>query len=343
MVKSGRMSSLLAALAVVAPAAWPCDSGTVRDAAFQAPRDIHHLYVIANRDDAAAGETHQRLAAWLENDAKYLNVELVRITADDPAVRWTDYGIPSAPPSVPVVALMGEFASPRRSFVIHLWEPGPSNEDLALLANSPARKQIIQAILDYWAVVVFAPEAGGDGAAHRPMLEAVTKRWAEEQSPGVTVVRLDRTDAREATLCSFAGIRPDGPAWTGVVFGRGKLLAPPLEGEALTEADLNQLIGSLAAQCTCLQDSLVRGLDIPMAWNEALDAQVVALPPPQGYVEMTIESQVAAIETQLETEVPDEQRDVLAMTLAPLAAVAVVALGALALVVWRVKRRSVVS
>ena len=319
--------------------AWACDSGTVRDAAFHAPRDVHRLYLIANRDDADADAMEQRLETWLEGNGKDLNVELVRIAADDPSVRWTDYDIPSAPSDVPVVALIGQFPSPPRAFVIDLWTPGPSDEDLAVLTDSPVRQRIREGLLNYWAVVVLAAQAGDSAAAFQPMLEAVTKRWAEEQSPGVTVVRLDRTDPRERTLCSFAGIRPDGPVWAGVVFGRGRLLAPPLEGDSVTEAHLNQLIAGLAAQCTCLQESLVMGLDVPLTWNEALDAQVVALAPPQGYVEMTIDDQVAAIETQLEAEVPDEAGGVLAITLVPLALAALAALAAVALVVWRIRRQ----
>jgi len=54
---------------------------------------------------------------------------------------------------------------------------------------------------------------------------------------------------------------------------------------------------------------------------------------------MTIDDQVAAIETQLEAEVPDEAGGVLAVTLVPLALAALAALAAVALVVWRVRRQ----
>ena len=320
--------------------AGACDSGTVRDAAFHSKRDIHHLYLIANSSDASADETHNRLEAWIEGDAKSLNVELVRIDADDPGVRWADYGIPSAPPSIPVVALMGEFPSPPRAFVIDYWEPGPTDDDLAALLTSPARERLTSAILDYWVVVLHSPGTDGNAKQLDGVFDAVAKRWAEEQSPGVTVVEFDRTDPHERLLCSFAGIRPSGPDWAGVVFGRGRLLAPPLQGDEITEDNLNGLIQGLAIQCTCLQEAMTLGLDIPMQWDEELDAKVTSLAPPGGYVEISIGERVAKIEAQLEAEVPDEERNVIATAVIPLAGAACVAIAAIAVVLWRSRRKS---
>ena len=151
---------LVAALILVfaAVAAWACED-SVRDAAFRNKRDMHRLCVIANRGDAQADRILGTLTSWLDNQAKELNVKLERVVADDPAVSWKDYGIPSAPQQLPVVALIGEVRSQRRSFVIDHWEPSPTPDDLAAVLNSPARQAIKERVGGLWAVVLYSPTA----------------------------------------------------------------------------------------------------------------------------------------------------------------------------------------
>ncbi|NIA12573.1 MAG: hypothetical protein GWP08_00740 [Nitrospiraceae bacterium] len=317
-----------------------CDSGTVRDAAFLAKRDIHRLCVIVNEGDDEGVALEQRLEKWLEGPAKDLNASLVKVKANAPNVPWADFGLPGPPPSVPVVAMMGEFPSSPRPFLIDYWEPGPSDADLANVLDSPVRQALKQAILDYWAVVLFSPSEGNDAAMTQAMLDAVTERWAKQQPPGVTVVRFDRSAPEERMLTKFIGIRPDTGDWAGVVFGRGKLMAPPLRGEDVTEDNLNNLIERLAVPCTCLQESTTYGLDIPMTWEESLDSKVVALLPPGGYTEMTVGERVAALETQLEAEIADEDQRILAVALIPLILVGLGAAVAVGIALWRIKLKS---
>ena len=159
-----RCAGAVACLVAAGLSAHACDSGTVRDAAFKAKRDIHLLCVIANAGDPAAEQTYERLDTWLQGGAHDLNIRLERVNADDDSVRWPDLGIPTVPPNLPVVTLAGRLQ--RRSFVIDHWEPAPSDEDLALLRTSPARERITKAILDYFGVrglptyVVLLPKAG---------------------------------------------------------------------------------------------------------------------------------------------------------------------------------------
>lgn len=322
---------------------WACDSGTVRDAAFYDRRDVHRLCVIGAREDASAADAHDRLDTWLQTQGKDLNLDIERVNADDDGVHWAKYGIPTVPPRLPVVALVGEF-SPGRSFVIDHWEPAPTEDDLAVLLASPARARLTSAILESWAVILYSPGADEDSRALQAVFDAVEKRWAVEQAPGVSVVRFDRADPRERLLCNFIGIEPSGPDWAGVVFGRGKLLAPPLQGEEISEDHLNQLFQGLAVPCTCLQESLTLGLDIPMAWHEGLDAKVTSLAPPQGYMEMTIGDvpPMTRIEAELEAQIPDEEQGVLASALVPLAGAGCLAIAAMLLVWWRVRRRNLI-
>jgi len=331
-----RISLILALLALLAsPFVWACDSGTVRDAAFAAERDVHRLVLFTDGQDPAAGQIFSQLAGWFQTDAAEFNAQLVQVDAQDASVDWEDFGIPSAPPSLPVVALIGLFPSPRRAFVIDHWEPAPTSSDLGALLTSPVREAVKEAVLDHWAVVLHSPGAGGQDSA-RQAVANVARRWAVEQPPGIAVIEFDRTDPQERLLSAFAGIEPSGPGWVGVVFGRGKLMAPPLEGDAITEDNLNGLLESLTTLCTCLQESTTRGLDVPMAWNERLDAQVASLETDEQIATVGIEQQFAL----MEAEAVEVQPRLLTVVLAPLGVVAGIAMLAVALVILRARRNA---
>jgi hypothetical protein len=313
-----------------------CDSGTVRDAAFHAKRDVHRLCLFSRADDPAAQAEFQRLERWAERQGPTLNLALERVNADDPAVVWGDYGIPSPPPELPVTALVGRFAAMRRTFVIDHWQPAPSDADLENLMTSPAREALKKAIAEKWAVILHCP-AAQDAVDLQPVFDAVAAKWEKEQSPGVTVVRLDRSSPQERVTLAFAGIEPGGPDWAGVVFGRGKLLAPPLLGEEISESGLNELIASLAVQCTCLQDALTIGLDMPLVWEPELDAKFASLvAQPLGYTEITFAEQAEA----LAQEVPDPAQNTLWVAAGVTSALAGLAVLAAGLMVWRSRRWS---
>jgi len=153
-----RASILFAvALSTVCAAAHACNTGSVRDAALSAKRDVHRLCLFANKDDKSADEQYSRLEKWFESTGGNLNLVLERINADDPATNWRTYGIPSAPPSLPATALIGMFPSPKRIFIINHWEPAPTDEDLARLQTSPARDAIKATVVDKWAALLYSP------------------------------------------------------------------------------------------------------------------------------------------------------------------------------------------
>jgi hypothetical protein len=326
--------ALLTVLAGLHPA-WACDSGTVRDAAFEAERDVHILCVIGDTSDEAVDALFDRLDTWRRDRASELNVEVQRLNADDPDVPWQDYGMPSAPPNLPVVALIGLFPSPRRPFVIDHWEPGPGDDALTALLTSPAREAMKGEIVDSWAVLLYSPGPDSDQEKVKGVMDAVSEKWAEEQPPGVAIVTFDRNDPAEALLRVFTGIAPTDPDWVGVVFGRGKLMAPPLMGDDITEGFLNQLLGNLTAECTCLQDATSLGLDIPMTWEAGLDAMVAPLGDPGGYVEIPIEDRLEAI---AQAEIPDEERGMLATAALTGGIAAAAVLGAVIAMVLKRKR-----
>ncbi|MBI4581685.1 MAG: hypothetical protein HY718_18460 [Planctomycetes bacterium] len=267
---------LAAVLAVVGPAAWlvACDYTSVRDAAFKEPRDVHRLAVIGDPDDAQPGRTHERLTAWAASLGDSLNLMVVRIDPEAPDVKWEEYGIPSAPPSLPVVTLSGWRRLERKGFLIDHWEPEPSDKDLELIRTSAAREAIRQEAGRRVAVLVYV--AGDDPEASAriaKLLDTVVDAWNKKQPLGLAVVRVSRTDERERLLLAFAGIRASGPDWVAVAFGRGKLMQP-LQGDEITAETLDEQIELLAGECTCLRSPSSLGVDLPLMWSKDLDATV---------------------------------------------------------------------
>jgi len=280
-----RVPFMLAPVACLVTDAHACDYTTLRDAAFTDKRDVHRLCVIANGDDPAGDAIHGELAAWFEQNAQGLNVELMRVAADDSQTDWEkDFGFPSAPTAgtpLPAVALVGRISIERRGFFIDAWEPAPSAEQLNLLKSSPAREAIRDAAMRSLAVLVYFPGTDKNAGAARKVIDAVVGAWTGKESIGLSVVRVDRSDEKERLLLSFAGVEPSGPDRVVVVFGRGKFMRLPegesLEGEQITEDRLNALIKILMEDCTCSVPPRTLGVDLPMTWNESLDEKVVWL------------------------------------------------------------------
>jgi hypothetical protein len=269
---------LLLVICLCANSATACDV-MVRDMAFRMPRDVHRLCVMADSGDPATAEIADQLADWLDREAPDLNIEVVRVAADDPEVRWSDFGIPSAPPVLPVTVLVGTNRETGVNFVIQHWEPAPADNELAALAASPLRDQLQQELGRQLAVVIYAPCASCDDDRVSTMLSLLQREWQNVQGSelGVSVIEVDRTDPAERLLLSFTGLPPDGPDWVGVVFGRGKLMNPPLIGDEITPAALNGLLDDVLADCSCSKPLPSMGVDLPMVWAPELDDQVVAL------------------------------------------------------------------
>jgi len=269
-------AAALLAASLFVPAAQGCEDQIVRDAAFGFPRDVHILAVMAPAGDPRGGEIYDRLEQWSSESGRDLNVALCRIDPEDPGVRWQDYGIPSAPPSTPVVVMTGSGSPGRPNFLIDHWEPGPDEADLRVLESSPARERIRSELARRLAVLVHVPGNESTPGAVGELVASVAESWSGKEPSGVAVVRLERSDERERLLLSFMGARRTGPDLVGVVFGRGKMM-PPLRGEGITRERLNELLGVLVGDCSCLQSPGSLGADLPLIWNESHDQAVVAL------------------------------------------------------------------
>ena len=270
------VTTLLFCCMFFAPDIRACVDVTVRDAAFSERRDIHRICVMGNINDPKSLEIYNNLASWFNTSGTGLNIELLRVDADDPDVRWEEYGIPSAPPSLPVVVLAGTRSNERKRFFIDYWVPFPSEDDLQILKTSPTRETIQREVVRRIAVLLYIPGSGSKAGSAGDVLDSVVETWSERDSLDVCVVHVDRADVRERLLLSFTGVEKSEEDWVGVIFGRGKLMAP-LEGEEITEARLNEKIETLVGECTCLVSASSLGVDIPVVWDESLDESVVAL------------------------------------------------------------------
>ncbi len=120
MKKIAKLFPLVLLISFSAPAK-ACENQFVRDVAFQEDRDIHRLSVILRKGDAAGNAIRERLQQWLSPLTPDLNLELHTLYLEDPAVVWNDYGLPSAPPSAPVVVLSGYRSFERSAFYIDHW------------------------------------------------------------------------------------------------------------------------------------------------------------------------------------------------------------------------------
>ena len=253
-----------------------CEDATVRDAAFlEKERDRHFLCTVGEADGERGRRIHEELERWQNASAPTLNVETIFLAIDDAEVDWTAYGLPSAPPTSPAVFLSGRHTHEKRVFFVDFWDPKPKDTDLATLLSSPVWEAIQRDIRDRFAVVLYAP--GTEDGSARSMLESVETQWKERGPLELSVLTLDRAKPEERLLVSFLGLKPDGPDWIGVIFGRGKLMNPLL-GDAISEGELLAQLELLTTPCTCLRSPGEFGVDIPMTWDPAWDETVVQLP-----------------------------------------------------------------
>ena len=271
-------------LSALAPPLEACEI-LVRDAAFRTPRDTHRLCLMATSGDPDAAEIEKNLATWLAGSGKELNLTLERVDVDDPSVAWHSYGIPSAPPSVPVVVLVGTNQGAGVRFVVDHWEPGPTSADLQALANSPIREALPAELAQNLAVLLYAPRLDADDQAVGEVLQETVATWSERETLGVTVLRLNRDDPAERLLLSFAGVGPGSPDWVGIVFGRGKLMSPPLVGEDITTERLDEMLKQLTLECACSKPLPSMGVDVPLAWGARQEEILLTLGDPEAEFE----------------------------------------------------------
>ncbi len=325
----------------ITPALWACNSGTVRDAAFQSRRDLYMLAVFGPEKDGKTDTIAADLEKWLLPQSDLLNIRIERVHTDSPEVDWKRYGLKKSPELLPTVALIGRFSLLQESYCLKQWHPKPASEALERLGTSPALEAAKEHLVHVWGVLLFSPSPDEPDPAVKATLEAVEKRWDKEHAPGIRMVTLDRTDPKEAILCKLAGLDEDSLDWVCVLFGRGKLLLPPLEGEDISAQRLEQLLNQLTVPCTCIQDTTTTGLDLPLRWEKTLDERFALLEKAAGgYQELSLGNQ---IDTKIDQLFPEsssaKQRIRFLLALVPTFLLALGAIGITLFKLWRFPKK----
>ncbi len=307
-----------------------CDTGTVRDAAFHAKRDNYRLVVVTPPAAENAEASKAALEAWFVEQRLALNVRLDWVESGDPAA-LVEYGIQSSAEDLPTAWLCGWHPVRRAPYAAYHWPGIPSEDALEALRATPSLAKARKALLDHWAVLIFAR---GEGPDRAPVVTQVARNWAEQHPPGIAVVHLDRHDPREALFCAIAGVLSDSPDWAGIVYGKGKLLLPTLTGDDISVEHLDGLLQRLPVPCTCLQQAMAPGLDLPLHWDSALDAGYTALTGTAGYTEISLDQKVAPLMADLP---PDDAR-IGVVVLLPLALLGALAIASVAAMIIRLRR-----
>jgi len=334
------LCTIIITTALILPAVKPaqlqaCDYYCLRDAAYDQPRDIHLLCMMGSKKDPQTQIIYKYLNAWLKPLTNNLNLKLIFVDTDAENINWQEYGLPAAPPSVPVVVLVGRRTFKRESFYIDHWEPAPGPEDLQQLKTSPVREKIQSEVGRRIAVLLFSPGNKRTAARTEEILNSVCQSWAEKEPVGLAVVKFDRADKRERLLRNFTGIEEDGPDWVAALFGRGKFMYP-LEGDEITTENLNEMIEVLMGECTCMRSPMTLGIDMPLIWNEELERAVVPLLESK---EQTDTQPATAPATQ-PAEPPLVGRRLFNRSIATLAAIVVFIALLSAVVLWRRKTQA---
>jgi len=314
---------------VHAPEAKACENATVAREMFKGARDVHPLYVVADREDPTGDEIAGRLRAWLEGPGAELNLRVERVFSDDPEIRWQACGLSSRPPELPVVVLAARHSGHIGAKAVDRWRPAPGGEDLAVMLASPVRESIREKAPLHMALLVYSPGTEGKSRSTEKRLQKAVRKWLDRRSAekpgkkrvGVAILRLDRSDPRERTLVSFTGIPESGPDWVGVFSGPGKMMIPPMTGEQITEKNLFAHLDQLAGKCTCRVDVRGMGVDIPMQWVKGDTARVPSRKSAPGNGRMCKEKPPAAAG-------PEAAADRCSSKVLPLAVLGVLALAA---------------
>ncbi len=268
----------LTALFPMGPA-LACEYLTVRDAAFQEPRDIHRLVLLIRSTDKGIHEMESNIREWIEGYGQTLNLEFLTLDVEDTEIDWSEYGIPGPPPSTPATVLVGTNQRTRKNFFIRHWDPTPKMDELDAIVQSQFRDQIDDSLLKEVGVIVHSPGNEGGSEEIAEILAGIEKDWDEKEKAGISLLTLDRANEEEKLVVSFLGIPKKGPDWVCILFGRGKAMDPWI-GENINEGELNGQLETLIGECSCLQTAGALGVDLPMVWTDEMDSRMIPLREP---------------------------------------------------------------
>jgi hypothetical protein len=312
--------------------AYACDTGTVRDAAFNSVRDNYWIGMVYESSDTEAQALYDGLAGWLEKQGTALNIQVEHIQPEDAMYLRLRHGVATSPTLLPVAYFTGRHPVEQRPVVFHGWTPSPEVAMLEQMRDNKVLAAIREHSSDFWAVVLYSRGVGVD---KRGEIEKTGTKWKQNHAPGIApIIEFDRKDPSNRLLCAVAGIKENGEDWAGVVFGKGRLLLPALEGDDITSNELDKLINRITLPCTCLQQDMVLGIDLPMFWENPEGRQYTLLDAPVGYMEISLDDKLAP----LFDEMPSGDKSINTVALTVLSVLGLIAVLALSVMYLRLRK-----
>ncbi len=294
---------MLLFLIMSCPVVYACvDLGTVRDSAFFGARDNYWVGMVFDADDQESRARYDTMAAWFADAGATLNIEVEHILPEDALYLRMRYDMNTAPPELPVTLFAGRHPVEARPQRFVTWSPAPEPALFERLLENETLTQIAHDTPKYWAVLLYAP---GPETSQRAEIEATVARWEQTHPPGITLHEIDLEAPENKLLHIVTGLSAAEADWAGIVYGRGRLLMPPLTGADITTENLNASLEKIILSSSSMPQPALAGFDLPMPWDDTQNNRYVAL---EGPVEPQRRFLIDALPRFLVSELPSGER-----------------------------------
>jgi len=187
---------------------------------------------------------------------------------------------------------------------------------------SPKRKEIVSSVVEAYCVVLLIQ--GKDDAENKEAQRKVTDAIEEigrlmnqmtrpiKKPPRLIVVPPELLSQERILLWSLGvnGAEVDAPC-VAVLYGRGRWIAPLLEGEAIAVNRVFNILSVIGESCECgIDKGWMLGIMLPLKWEEKIQSEVVkslGFDAESPMVKTEI-SQILSLKPTLETDKPLENR-----------------------------------
>jgi hypothetical protein len=207
---------------------------------------------------------------------------------DHPALRYLDSREQSSPREAAVTLF-----SPRGLVLqtdidwLSVGEEKTLRSQVDKLIRSPLRTRVVEKLATAYGVVLLIegidPRKNDRAAqAARKAVEVIEEEMEFMPKPinhGPVVMTLSQDKlAEEEVLLWSLGLQdePVTEPYAVVLYGRGRWIGPLLRGAEINEDILINILSIVGADCQCgLDPRIIRGVGLPVAWDEQLQAMVV--------------------------------------------------------------------
>ena len=262
---------------------------TVREIGFSDIGSMPYIIYVYTKSDMSENDnsTIKKLSFALLYETN-VKLEIVNIdeVKDSITLYYLDkYNIQSFPSALLVYpeggAMICPFSYPGRSFDESVWLL------LENLVSSSIRKSIIDQLLRSYCVVLVVEgknptknqnamrEAKGAIREISGTLNQMPK--VVSSPPALLVIPYEKTYEERVLLMSL-GIKEEetNEPSVAVIYGRGRIIGPVLQGEQITKRKLFNLLTVVGADCECgLDQSWILGRMIPLRWESSVQSELV--------------------------------------------------------------------